>query len=274
MAVHRVYFSFDYKRDLHRVGRVHKLPNIVSRAAGGFESSTVWQRARRRGRAELHGLIDDALTKTSVTVVCVGYMTTYRTYLDYEVERSIAQGNGLVGLRINHLPDQDNLTDEDGTPPPLLEACGYRVHRYHDAARLVAPIEEAHELAQLSEAERLARRGQSDGALPREERRSEPRVELPEGTVWIDGEAYAVKNWNSRGFAATSYPGPRPDPRKEGDKIEISFAVPDHDPAIAFECEAKVFVVDAEKQEIVCVFVALDSVAKSALACCLRPPPA
>lgn len=270
MAVHRVYFSFDYKRDLCRVGRVHKLPNIVSRAAGGFESSTLWQRARRRGRAEIHGLIDDALTKTSVTVVCVGYMTAYRTYLDYEVERSIAQGNGLVGLRINHLPDLNNLTNEDGTPPPLIEASGYRVHRYHDAARLVAPIEEAHELAQLSQAERLARRPQADGAQPCEERRRELRVELPQGTVWIDGQAYAVKNWNSRGFAATSYPGPR----TEGGKIEISFAVPDHDPAIAFECQAKVFVVDGEKQEIVCVFVALDSVAKSALARCLHPPPA
>ncbi len=194
MTVHRVYFAFDYQRDLHRVGRVHKLPNIVSRAAGGFKTSTVWQRARRRGRAELHGLIDDALIKTSVTVVCVGYMTAYRTYLDYEVERAIAQGNGLVGLRINHLPDHNDLTDEDGTPPPLIEATGYRVHRYSDAARLVTAIEEAHELAQLSEAERLARRHQSDCAQPRQERRSEPRVELPEGKAWIDGEAYAVKN--------------------------------------------------------------------------------
>ena len=103
MTVHRVYFAFDYNRDLYRVAGAHKLPKIVSRAAGGFENSIVWQRAKRRGLAEIHGLIDDALIKTSVTVVFVGLMSFYRTYLDYEVERSLEWGNGLVGIRINHL---------------------------------------------------------------------------------------------------------------------------------------------------------------------------
>ena len=32
----RVYFCFDYERDLHRVSKIRQLPDVVSGAAAGF----------------------------------------------------------------------------------------------------------------------------------------------------------------------------------------------------------------------------------------------
>jgi len=267
MTVHRVYFAFDYNRDLFRVARIHKLPNVLARAAGGFESSAVWHRARRRNRAAIHGLIDDGLTKTSVTVVCVGYMSASRTYLHYEVERSLEQGNGLVGIRINHLEDQDGLMDDDGTPPPLIEAAGYHVYRYRGPERLAVHIEEAHELAQMEEAERVALWRRSATPAWDGERRSEARVQLPGAKVWIDGQPYPVKNWNSLGFSAVQYAGPR----QEGERFQISFATSETDPPLKFECEANVFVKYEEEKQLVCLFMALDGETKTAIARCLGP---
>lgn len=265
MTVHRVYFAFDYTHDLARVARIHKLPNIVSRAAGGFENSRVWQRAKRRGRAEIQGLISDALMKTSVTVVCVGHLSAFRTYLDYEVKRSLELGNGLVGIRINHLEVKAGAARKDGEPPPLIEGTGYHVYRYRGPERLAVHIEEAHELAQMGEAERLALWRQTATTPVDDERRREVRVEIPEATVMIDGESYRVKNWNSLGFSATQYVGPR----QEGEKFRISFAAPDSDTPLEFDCEANVFLRYEEARELVCLFVALDGQVKSAIARCL-----
>jgi hypothetical protein len=267
MTVHRVYFAFDYTHDLYRVARIHKLPNIVSRAAGGFENATVWRRAKRRGRAEIQGLINDALIKTSVTVVCVGHMAAFRTYLDYEVKRSLEQGNGLVGLRINHLENVAGVARKDGTPPPLIEAAGYHVYRYRGPERLIVHIEEAHELAQMGEAERVALWHQSAADPWDGERRSEARVKIPEAQVWIDGEPYSVKNWNSLGFSASQYTGPR----QEGERFRITFATLDADLPLEFDCEANVFLRYEDQQELVCLFVALDGQAKTGIARSLGP---
>lgn len=143
----RVYFSFDYQRDLYRVGKIYQLPNAVSRSAAGFQNATVWQEAARRGEAAVQGLIDDALINTSVTVVCIGSRTAYGRYLGYELERSLERGNGLVGIRVNRLRDQDGLVDKEAPVPPLIEAAGFHVYSYTDKSQLVAHIEEAAELA-------------------------------------------------------------------------------------------------------------------------------
>ena len=143
----RVYFSFDYGRDLHRVHRIRHLPNILSGAAAGFENDEVIEAARRKGDPAVHGLIYDALNNTAVTVVCIGHMTAYRKYLGYELERSLERGNGLVGIRIHHLIDEHGLTDEPGELPPLLKIAGYKVYDYTHQRHLAEHIREAVDLA-------------------------------------------------------------------------------------------------------------------------------
>ncbi len=106
----RIYFSVDYSRDLHRVNQFSQLPDCMVRAAGGLQSGKVWNEARQRGDASVQGLINDALRGTSVSVVCIGQRSAHDKYLPYEIDQSLAQGNRLVGIRINHSRDQDGTT--------------------------------------------------------------------------------------------------------------------------------------------------------------------
>ena len=154
----RVFFSFDYERDLHRVGKIRQLPGIVAGAAAGFQSATVWNQAKRRGDAAVHGLINDALNNTTVTVICIGYMTSYRRHLVYELERSLERGNGVLGLNIAHLTNQQGLADKEGTPPPLIEIAGYKIYTYNNKPDLVRYIREAAEMAVEQQQDEYQRR--------------------------------------------------------------------------------------------------------------------
>lgn len=143
----RVYFSFDYERDLERVKKVYRLPNVVAGAAAGFHSTQVWQTAARRGENAVHGLVRDALNNTSVTVVCLGHMSAYGKYLTYEIESSLDRGNGLVGIQINHLTDRNGIVDPEGYLPPVIKIAGYKVYKYTNPRDLATWIREAEELA-------------------------------------------------------------------------------------------------------------------------------
>jgi hypothetical protein len=144
----RIFLSFDYVRDLHRVKQLAQLPGVVMRAPGGIQSTTVWNEARQRGDAALHGLIDDTLRGTSVTVVCIGQRTAHNKYLHYEIDQSLAQGNGLVGITVNHMRDQDGAVDAEAPIPPAIQAAGFKVYRFTDKKALVEQIEEAAALAE------------------------------------------------------------------------------------------------------------------------------
>ena len=154
----RVYFSFDCERDLHRAKKIRDLPGVVSRSAAGFETPEVWRQAKKEGEASLKGLIDDALMKTSATVVCVSNLTGDSEIQAYEIERSLKQGNGLLGLRINHLKDEKGLVGMDGIAPSAIEANGYNNYSYTGPHSLLHHIEEAAELATIAKAERLERK--------------------------------------------------------------------------------------------------------------------
>ena len=152
----RVYFSLDYERDLERVKKIRNVPGVIACAAAGFQSTDVWETAKRRGDAAVHGLIKDGLNNTSVTVLCLGYMTSYRKYLTYELEQSLNRGNGVVGLQIHHLTDALGRSDEEGHVPPLLNIAGFKAHKYTNPRRLAEWIREAADLAsEVAQKDRL-----------------------------------------------------------------------------------------------------------------------
>jgi len=150
----RVCFSFDYERDLARVSKICQLPGIVSGAAAGFKSTHVWETARRRGDAAVKGLINDGLNNTSITVVCIGHMTSHEKYVTYAIERSLERGNGLLGVTVNHLRDENGQYAPEGTVPPLITYSGYRIYKYSNKQDLLTRIEEAAGIA--------AEQGQAD----------------------------------------------------------------------------------------------------------------
>ncbi len=143
----RVYFSFDYEHDLNRANKVHTVSGVIACSAAGFHNSEVWYAASGQGDAAVQGLIKDALNNTTVTVVCLGHMTAYRKFLTFELEQSLERGNGVVGVKINHITNEAGETEEEGYVPPLIKMAGYNVYKYKDQRQLARWIEDVADLA-------------------------------------------------------------------------------------------------------------------------------
>lgn len=79
--------------------------------------------------------INDQLNGTSVTVVLVGENTQNSDWVDYEIERSIDKGNGVVAVKLPGV-------DEDKVPDKIQEAGGEVVewdpHKFDDAIERAA----------------------------------------------------------------------------------------------------------------------------------------
>lgn len=139
----RVFFSFHYQRDIWRVNQVRNIPEVTGCAAAGFQDASLWEEAKKKGDTEIKKMIDKGLENTSVTVVFIGAKTAGRKYINYEIEKSIERGNGIIGIQIHHLENQNKETDEPGATPAMLTAGGYKVYKYVNAEKLAARIEEA-----------------------------------------------------------------------------------------------------------------------------------
>jgi hypothetical protein len=139
----RAFLSFHYQRDVWRVNQIRNIPEITGTAAAGFQDASLWEEAKKKSDAAIKKIIDDALYNTSVTVVFIGYKTAGRTYINYEIEKSLDRGNGIVGIQIHHLKDKEGNADPAGTTPALLTKNKIPVYKYMDSASLAKRIEEA-----------------------------------------------------------------------------------------------------------------------------------
>lgn len=142
----RVFFSFHYQRDIWRVNQIRNIPEVTGCAAAGFQDASLWEEARKNDTA-IKKLIDEGLKNTTVTVICIGYKTAGRKYINYEIEQSLKRGNGLVGIQIHHLKNKDGEVDPVGETPKQIEANGYKVYKYVDSEKLAKRIEEAAKIA-------------------------------------------------------------------------------------------------------------------------------
>ena len=126
----RVFFSFHYQRDIWRANVVRKSGVVIGSAAAGFHDASLWEDAKKKGDAAIKKLIDDALIGTTVTVVLIGAKTAGRKYINYEISKSIDRGNGILGIHIHNIKDQDGETDTKGEVPAKLTQGGYKVYTW------------------------------------------------------------------------------------------------------------------------------------------------
>jgi hypothetical protein len=112
------YFAFHYQYDIWRVNQIrhHHLCRGGYEDAGYFDAS-LWEEAQRKGDAAIKRMIDKGLEGTSVTAVLIGSQTAHRTYVNYEIEQSIARGNGLIGIYIHNCADRTGFTCAQGLNP-------------------------------------------------------------------------------------------------------------------------------------------------------------
>jgi hypothetical protein len=113
----RVFFSFHYERDVSRANVVRNSWVTQEREAAGFFDAGLWEEAKRKGDAAIKKMIDDALVNTSVTAVLIGQETATRPYVQYEIDQSIARGNGLLGVWIYRIRNLQGQEDQQGRNP-------------------------------------------------------------------------------------------------------------------------------------------------------------
>jgi hypothetical protein len=114
----RTFFSFNFERDHWRAGQIrNSWVTKPDRGDAGFWDAASWEEVKKKGDDEIKKWIRKQLDGTSVTVVLIGAETNSRKYVDYEIEQSVENGNGLLGIYIHNLKDKDSKTDAKGTSP-------------------------------------------------------------------------------------------------------------------------------------------------------------
>ncbi|MEO5716649.1 MAG: TIR domain-containing protein [Luteolibacter sp.] len=122
----RVYFAFHYKDVIDFRANVVRNHNalVTSQKAGYFDAS-IWEEAQKKGDIALKRMINSELDNTSVTAVLIGSETYRRTWVRYEIFKSIDVGNLLLGIHINGIPCKNKKTKDLGPDP--FKHCALRI---------------------------------------------------------------------------------------------------------------------------------------------------
>jgi hypothetical protein len=112
----KAFFSFHYKKDVVRANQVrNSWVTKDDKEAAGFIDAAAFEEVEKGGEAAIKKWIDNQLVGTSVTVVLIGTETNQRDYVKYELQKSFAKGNGLVGIYIHKCKDLSGNTGAKGS---------------------------------------------------------------------------------------------------------------------------------------------------------------
>jgi hypothetical protein len=140
----RVYFAFHFENDIWRVNQV-RMSNVVAGAdLAGFFDHSEYAEAKKKGAEEIKRRIRAKLRGTTVTVVLIGTETAHRAYVKYEIAQSVAHKNGLLGVHIHHLKNQNGQTSPRGTKPGIPRGVVFPTYDWdRDLERFAREIEAA-----------------------------------------------------------------------------------------------------------------------------------
>ena len=115
----RVFFSFHYQDVIDfraNVVRNHWITKLDREDAGFFDAS-IWENAKKTSSLALKRLINSELQNTTVTTVLIGSETYARRWVRYEIAKSMAKGNKLLGVHINGIKGKNGRTKNLGPNP-------------------------------------------------------------------------------------------------------------------------------------------------------------
>jgi hypothetical protein len=113
----RVFFSFEYD-DVTRAMVVRNSWVAQGRESAGFIDAAEFEKLKETGDAAVKAWIDGQLVGTSVTAVLVGADTCASKWVSYEIDQSIARGNGMLGIDISKIKNfAGNTTERCGQIP-------------------------------------------------------------------------------------------------------------------------------------------------------------
>lgn len=112
------FFSFHYDNDIWRASQVRN-SDVVDDTIdeSGFIDGASWESIKREGDDAVRDWINRNMKGCSVTVVLIGSDTYDRKWINYEIEKSIEKGMGLVGVRIHRIRDEDGNRARRGKNP-------------------------------------------------------------------------------------------------------------------------------------------------------------
>lgn len=140
----RVYFAFHFENDIWRVNQVRNSNVVAGPDQAGFFDHSEYAEAKKKGDEEIKRLIRAKLNNTTVTVVLIGTETASRPYVKYEIEQSIARKNGLLGVYIHHLKDQNSHTSTRGPKPTVPSTVEFPTYDWDgDLTKFAKEIEAA-----------------------------------------------------------------------------------------------------------------------------------
>lgn len=114
----RVFFSFHYEDvKAFRANVVRQSWQLQKREEAGFFDASIWEDSKTKGSTALKRLINEGLEGTSVTAVLIGAETYSRDWVRYEIMKSFARGNALLGVHINQIPCKNRQVKDHGPNP-------------------------------------------------------------------------------------------------------------------------------------------------------------
>lgn len=118
----KVFFSFHYSRDSHRVSQIRNC-NTVSQhfERTPFLDKAQWEKIKDQGPAVVRKWIDDNMIGTSTVVLCFGLETYKRPWVIYELEKAHKEGRGIVAIDMSGMNNMQIQSDGTG-PNPLSYA--------------------------------------------------------------------------------------------------------------------------------------------------------
>ena len=116
-----VFFSFDYD-DVWRVNQVRNSGQFVGQQRAGFRDKAEYEQVKRRGDRAIRNWIRAQMHGCSVTCVLIGEHTHKSKWVNFEIEESIDNGMGLLGVYIHKVKDkQGEIANLFFAPPNPLD---------------------------------------------------------------------------------------------------------------------------------------------------------
>jgi hypothetical protein len=112
----KTFFSFHFEEDSWRVEQVRNSNVIPVECETGFMDACDREEVKKGGAA-IERWIAAQLEGTSVTAVLIGTETADRPWVQHEIIESWNRGNGIVGVLIHNIKDQNSETASPGRNP-------------------------------------------------------------------------------------------------------------------------------------------------------------
>lgn len=110
----RVFFSFDYDRDVWRAAQVKNM-GIVDGDRPAFGNE--WEEVKRKGDVAIKQWIDRQMEGRTCCVVLIGAETYKSRWVRYEIARAWNRDMGVFGIYVHGLKDRNGQQSVKGQNP-------------------------------------------------------------------------------------------------------------------------------------------------------------